>query len=190
MRALVLAAAALFLAGCVSDTTVGGSEGRQSEPTVGSVPTSEPTAESVPTSEPTADDEEADIEPREAETVEPGPAPCEDVMFQRAQGTIRSQQSAFANDDFDAARAFASQSFQKSVSVEQFRSIIQGTYGFLLDDPSIAFDDCQRDGDAALIRLEISGSPSVLMVYRVVLENDTWFIDAASIAGTREDVSA
>lgn len=116
-------------------------------------------------------------------------APCEDVMFQRAQGTIRSQQSALAQSDFEAARAFASDNFRSGVSVDQFQSIIEGNYAFLLGDPAVTFVDCQRRGDSALIRVEIAGSPVTIMLYGVVLENESWFIDAATVAGTRDEVT-
>ena len=76
------------------------------------------------------------------------------------------------------------------MSVDQFQSIIEGTYAFLLDDPAVEFLDCQRLGETALIRVEIAGSPIVTMAYRVVLENESWFIDAATVAGTREAVTA
>ena len=110
-------------------------------------------------------------------------------MFQRAQGTIRAQQSALANSDFDAARAYASRQFRSTVSIEQFRAIIEGSFAFLLDDPALSFAACQRRGDSALLRVEVAGSPATTMVYVVVLENDSWFIDAASVAETSDDIT-
>ena len=114
-------------------------------------------------------------------------------MFQRAQGTIRSQQSAFADQDFAAARAYASQFFRDGVSVSGFEAIIEGQYAFLLGDPAIEFIDCQRLGESALIRVEVDDAATtstVTMVYRVVLENESWFIDAASISDRRTNVTA
>lgn len=110
-------------------------------------------------------------------------------MFQRAQGTIRAQQKALADSDFEAARSYSSQGFRSGVSVEQFQAIIEGSYEFLLEDPDITFVDCQRRNDSALIRVEVAGSPVTIMLYGVVLENESWFIDAASVAGTRDDVT-
>lgn len=167
MMALVLSAA-LVLGGCVSDITTGGE--RLSTPT--------PTLQTPP----------SDVQPDPPESQ--AAQPCEDVMFQRAQGTIRAQQSALANEDFEAARAFASEVFQQGVSVEQFQQIIEGRYAFLLNNPSADFVDCQRRGDSALLRVEVGGSPIRIMLYQVVLENDVWRIDAATIAGTRENVAA
>lgn len=168
MRALGIGLAALLLAGCVSDVSTGGQ--------VASSPSST-TASPSPTQE------------QETPAPSTGAQPCEDVMFQRAQGTIRAQQQALANSDFEAARAYASNGFRSGVSVEQFQVIIEGRYAFLLGNPDITFADCQRRGDSALIRVEVAGSPVTIMLYGVVLENDSWFIDAASVAGTRDAVT-
>lgn len=177
MKALAIAAAGLLLAGCVSGVTTG------------SAPT-DATTQPTPTPAETSPSEPMPIEPAPTAEESPEALPCEEVMFQRAQGTIRSQQRAFAAQDFEAARAYASESFRQSVSVADFRRIIQGNYAFLLEDPALDFLECQRQGETALIQLEVGGSPVTVMVYRVVLENESWFIDAASIAGSREDVTA
>ncbi len=170
MRIIGLLTASLLLVGCASQSTTGGEQVQQTPPQ-----TSAPT----------------EPQPEEESTPEPSIAsqPCEDVMFQRAQGTIRAQQSALAQSDFEAARAFASDGFRSGVSVDQFQSIIEGNYSFLLDDPALSFVDCQRRGDSALIRVEVAGSPITVMLYGVVLDSEKWFIDAASVAGSREDVT-
>lgn len=177
MRVFALIAAAALLSACVSDTTTGGAN------------TVQPSEQEQQTPSP---DQSPKATPQPEESSEPEPnqtVPCEDVMFQRAQGTIRSQQSAFANGDFEAARAFSSESFRDSVPVDQFEAIIEGTYAFLLADPAIEFLDCERLDETALIQVEVSGSPVTVMAYRVVLENESWFIDAASVVGTRNDVT-
>lgn len=110
-------------------------------------------------------------------------------MFQRAQNTIRNQQAAFANEDFEAARGFASQSFQSTVNAEQFQRIIEGSYGFLLGSPELEFLDCRRIADTAFLQVKVSGTPDIFMAYSVVLEGEAWFIDGAVIAGSREDVT-
>lgn len=181
MKALIVAAAGLLLVGCATDVTTG-----SAPPDATTQPAPTP-AETSPSDTPPAETSPSEASPSAEETEEA--LPCEDVMFQRAQGTIRSQQRALAAQDFEAARAYASDSFRESVSVPDFRRIIQGNYAFLLEDPTLGFLECQRQGDTALIQLEVGGSPVIVMVYRVVLENESWFIDAASIAGSREDVT-
>jgi len=181
MRALMIAVAGLLLAGCATGVTTGGAPASPSAPATPQAPT--------PSAEPSASEPESVPEPESEGEGEGEPVVCEDVMFQRAQGTIRSQQRALAAQDFEAARAYATDSFRESVSVADFRRIISGTYPFLLEDPALDFRECQRQGDTALIQVDVAGSPVIAMVYRVVLENESWFIDAASIAGERADVT-
>ena len=188
VRLISLIAAVVLVAGCSNATTTGG------EPTTQAVSTPEaPRSESTPVPEPSTS-EPSTSEPSTSEPSTPEqPRECEQVMFQRAQGTIRSQQSAFAQQDFAAARAYASEFFRAGVSVAGFEAIIKGQYAFLLADPAIEFVDCQRLGESALIRVKVAdpaSSSTVTMVYRVVLENESWFIDAASIADRRTEVTA
>jgi hypothetical protein len=168
MRALGIGLAALLLAGCVSEVSANGQAASSPSPT---------TTSPSPTEE------------QETPTPSTGAQPCEDVMFQRAQDTIRAQQAALANSDFETARTYASNNFRSSVSVEQFQVIIEGSYAFLLENPDITFVDCQRRNESALIRVEVAGSPVTIMLHGLVLENESWFIDAASVAGIRDDVT-
>lgn len=173
-----LVAAVFFLAGCATQTTTG------------QAPNSPSPTEAPDTPAPTEPEAtEPDPELTEPEPTESEPVACEDLVFQRAQATIRSQQDAFGSDDFQTAWGFASPSFRSSVTVDAFQTIIEGTYPFLLDNPNLRFIECQRQGKTAFLQVEVAGSPTVVMVYRVVLNEDVWLIDAASIAGSREEVA-
>jgi hypothetical protein len=177
-----LAAAAFLLAGCATQTTTGQAPGTPA-------PTQPEPTEPEPTAPESTAPESTSPESTEPGPTESAPEPCEDLVFQRAQTTIRSQQDALGNDDFQAAWGFASPSFRSSVTVDAFQGIIEGTYPFLLDNPELRFVECQRQGETAFLQVEVAGSPTVVMVYRVVLNEDVWFVDAASIAGNREDVT-
>lgn len=175
VRLITLMAVAVLVTGCASatTTTTGAGTATQTESATPTTSTPEPSTPEPSTPE----------QPRE----------CEQVMFQRAQGTIRAQQSAFAEQDFAAARAYASNFFRAGVSVPQFEAIIKGQYAFLLDDPGLEFLDCKRLGESALIRVEVDDpatASTVTMVYRVVLENESWFIDAASVSDRSAAVTA
>lgn len=172
MRVFTIIAAGLVLVGCANNTSAGGEV--RPAPTPTSITPQTPDLQTTPEATPDATT---------------SATPCEDVMFQRAQGTIRAQQSALAKSDFETARAYASDNFRSGVSVDQFQRIIEGNYPFLLEDPRITFVDCQRRGESALIRVEVAGSPVTIMLYGLVLENESWFIDAASVAGTRDAVT-
>ena len=207
MRVVLPLLAAALLSACVTGSTTGGQESTQTpaqtptpiptqtqEPSTTPSPSNPSPSNPSPSSEPAPSQSE---QPEQTPTQTPSQTPrqpdvqvaeCTQETFGATRQTIDGQQEAFATGDFETARSFASQSFQSSVSVEQFQEIIVGTYPFLIDSPELAFPECQRETDTVLMRVEVDGSPSIVMIYRLVLEDDGWFIDGASIAGTREDV--
>ena len=193
MRVVFLLLAAALLSACVTGSTTGGQESTQTPaqtPTPTPTQTQEPSPAPSPSSEPTPSQSEQPSQNPSQTPSQPDVqvAECTQETFDATRQTIEGQQEAFATGDFATARTFSSQSFQSYVSVEQFQEIIVGTYPFLIDSPELAFPECQRETDTVLMRVEVDGSPSVIMIYRLVLEDDGWFIDGASIAGTREDV--
>ena len=192
MRVVFPLLAAALLSACVTGSTTGG-QGKHADFTPTPAQTQEPSPP-ITINEPTPSQSE---HPEQTPTQTPSQTPsqpnvqvaeCTQETFDATRQTIEGQQEAFATGDFATARTFSSQSFQSYVSVEQFQEIIVGTYPFLIDSPELAFPECQRETDTVLMRVEVDGSPSVIMIYRLVLEDDGWFIDGASIAGTREDV--
>jgi len=197
MRIVLPLLAAALLSACMTGSTTGGQESTQ---TPVQTPTPTPTQTQEPSSTPSPSNEPAPsqtAQPEQTPTQTPSQTPnqpdvqvaeCTQETFDATRQTIDGQQEAFAMGDFATARSFASQSFQSSVTVEQFQEIIVGTYPFLIDSPELDFPECQRETDTVLMRVEVDGSPSIVMIYRLVLEDDDWFIDGASIAGTREDV--
>ena len=193
MRVVFPLLAAALLSACVTGSTTGGQESTQTPaqtPTPPPTQTQEPSPAPSPSSEPTPSQSEQPSQNPSPTPSQPDVqvAECTQETFDATRQTIEGQQEAFATGDFATARTFSSQSFQSYVSVEQFQEIIVGTYPFLIDSPELAFPECQRETDTVLMRVEVDGSPSVIMIYRLVLEDDGWFIDGASIAGTREDV--
>ena len=209
MRVVLPLLAAALLSACVTGSTTGGQESTQTpaqtpaqtpEQTPTPIPTQtqEPSTTPSPTNEPTpSQSEQPEQTPSQNPSQTPSQTPnqpdvqvaeCTQETFGATRQTIEGQQEAFATGDFATARTFSSQSFQSYVSVEQFQEIIVGTYPFLIDSPGLAFPECQRETDTVLMRVEVDGSPSIVMIYRLVLEDDGWFIDGASIAGTREEV--
>ena len=193
MRVVFPLLAAALLSACVTGSTTGGQESTQTPaqtPTPTPTQTQEPSPAPSPSSEPTPSQSEQPSQNPSQTPSQPDVqvAECTQETFDATRQTIEGQQEAFATGDFATARTFSSQSFQSYVSVEQFQEIIVGTYPFLIDSPELAFPECQRETDTVLMRVEVDGSPSVILIYRLVLEDDGWFIDGASIAGTREDV--
>ena len=195
MRVVFPLLAAALLSACVTGSTTGGQESTQTPaqtPTPTPTQTQEPSPAPSPSSEPTPSQSEQPSQNPSQTPSQPDVqvAECTQETFDATRQTIEGQQKAFASGDFATARTFSSQSFQSYVSVEQFQEIIVGTYPFLIESPELTFPECQRETDTVLMRVEVAGSPSIVLIYRLVLEEDGWFIDGASIAGTREDVNA
>ena len=133
-------------------------------------------------------------EPAPAESGEaPGPSPttdCDPEVRVNVQDTIRAQQQAFSDLDFDRARSFASDSFRSDVTTDDFAYIIRREYAFLLGDPTITFEACVQVSDVAVIRVLVQDlPPEQSMVYRLVQENDGWFIDGARLGETRPNLT-
>ena len=189
MRVVFPLLAAALLSACVTGSTTGGQESTQT-PAQTPAQTQAPSPAPSPSSEPRPSQSEQPSQNPSQTPSQPDVqvAECTQETFDATRQTIEGQQEAFATGDFATARTFSSQSFQSYVSLAQFQKIIIGTYPFLIDSPELAFPECQRETDTVLMRVEVDGSPSVIMIYRLVLEDDGWFIDGASIAGTREDV--
>jgi hypothetical protein len=129
----------------------------------------------------------------------PSPAPpsspsstltCDDETVSGVQTTILGQQDAFARGDYAAARAFASQTFQATVTEEQFASIIADSYAFLLDDPPVKILQCATAGDRAQVIVSVTGPQVVEMSYLLVREESGWRIDAASALSTQNGMAA
>lgn len=112
----------------------------------------------------------------------PAPAvPCTDDVAAATFATVRTQQQAFAANDFSAGRRMASKDFRSRVTVREFKAIIEDGYAFLLADPQLEVSACRMDGTAAMLRIEVDARPAVAMAYRLVLEGNQWRIDGASI---------
>lgn len=118
------------------------------------------------------------------------PDSCTDDVLAGIEQTINGQQDAFARGDYAEARTFASQTFQASVTEEQFALIIGESYGFLLDDPQVEILKCAQLGDLAQVVVRVSSSPPVGMSYRLVLEEPGWRIDGATVVAEQDTVEA
>lgn len=125
----------------------------------------------------------------EAPTMTPAPpserepaqaSACDPEVADAALSVVRSQQEAFAEGDFAAARQLASASFRTFVSLREFQAIIEQGYPFLLDDPEVSLTQCLMVGSVAVLRISVQAQPAVGLAYRLVEEDGAWRIDGAS----------
>ncbi len=111
------------------------------------------------------------------------PGPC-DVSTERDMGaTIGSQIDAFRAGDFEAAYDMAAPSFQDSVSLEAFQTVITTGYESLLDAQSHRLSDCvvfpQRLANTVVTVRTTSGSTSTYY-YEMVNTDKGWRILGAT----------
>lgn len=120
----------------------------------------------------------------ENEQVQPELDPCSQVEQSGIEKTINAQTASFAVGDFELAYSYASDSFQASVSLESFISIIQGSYGPLISSSTLSFSNClvTQDADLATIVARFSEAGTELYALRYVLTevDSQWRVDGAS----------
>lgn len=104
--------------------------------------------------------------------------------------TITGQQSAFADADFLTARAFASESFRSTITVDEFEYLITREYGFLLDDPPITVQKCAQVDRIGEVQLSVGTSTKRTMIYRLVRERGAWAIDGARVTTAQSGIAA
>ena len=185
-RAVPAVALVLMLASAM--TACGSAD---TEPTADSVPTSSapssqspsPTAPTPAQSSPAA----SSSSPSESRT---SPTDCPQDVRADVERTIRDQQEAFAELDFDGARQFATEAFRAIVEPDQFREIIEDQYAFLLTDPRLEFVACVSGGTVVETLVRVESEPRSTLRYRLMLEDAGWRIDGAVIVQTEDDLAA
>lgn len=104
--------------------------------------------------------------------------------------TISGQQAAFAEGDFARARSFASDGFRSGVTVDEFQTIIEREYGFLLEDPAIDVEKCAQVERVGEVQVRVASSVERTMIYRLVRERGTWAIDGARVTSAPAGIAA
>ena len=120
----------------------------------------------------------------------PSPGDCPQDVRADVERTIREQQDAFAELDFDGARQFATEAFRAIVEPDQFREIIEDQYAFLLTDPRLEFVACVSGGTVVETLVRVESEPRSTLRYRLMLEDAGWRIDGAVIVQTEDDLAA
>lgn len=113
---------------------------------------------------------------------------CLAADLNQIHNVIEEQTRAMTNQDFQSARSYASQSFQATVPVALFASIISNEYPFLMQDPIITFNGCQLQGSLNYLvsaSFEVDGA-SYRLDYAMVKEESGWSINSASTSTSQQ----
>ena len=81
------------------------------------------------------------------------PAQAKEVRCDKSQQSsvrqhITKQITALANSDWERAYTYSAKSFQGSISVEQFKEIIESGYLFLTENGNLTFGACRNSKNA------------------------------------------
>jgi hypothetical protein len=125
------------------------------------------------------------------ESAAPQPS-CTQSEIDGGSAWIKGQLAAFANQDFESAFGFASESFQSNRSLEEFTAIISSGYGLLLSARTNTVSNCIKEGNNFLFDVQVTTDSGTKypMMYALEKTSDAWGINAATVvADTSEQDS-
>jgi len=103
---------------------------------------------------------------------------------------ISSQISALEKLDFEKAYTYASEDFQKSLTLEQFESVIARQYQMLISNDSYSFSDCQSEKDYFIQDVIVQSlSGKTVLRYRLSLVNKRLGVESAVVRAETMDLS-
>ncbi|MCC5947709.1 MAG: DUF4864 domain-containing protein [Nitriliruptoraceae bacterium] len=188
-RVAALLAVVTLLGACTlpGDEPSPGSDAEAAEPDA-----SEPDApaqDDAPQEPPGADDPDGDA----PDATDPGGAPDEAQLCDAddragVEATITGQLEAFADDDLEAARAFASRRFQEATDLPTFRDVIVEGYPLLLDDAVATLGRCVRVEETVQVVVEVvtASDERDQLAYALRQEAGQWRIDGAVRLGAAD----
>jgi hypothetical protein len=127
------------------------------------------------------------------ESAAPQPS-CSPSEIDGGSAWIKGQLAAFAQQDFESAFGFASESFQSNRSLEEFTAIISSGYGFLLSARTNTVSNCIKEGNNFLFDVQVTTDSGTKypMMYALEKTTDAWGINAATVVAnpTEQEPSA
>lgn len=116
----------------------------------------------------------------EAEADAHGDLTCDDRTLAAIDQTIGGQLEAFADDDYAAALAFASEGFREDFDEESFREVIETSFPFVTAATGHTSTVCvSRGAQAQLLVTVESADGDQELVYQMTLEAEEWRIEGA-----------
>ena len=119
----------------------------------------------------------------------PSEPTCSQSDIDGGSAWIKGQLAAFAKQDFKSAYGFASDSFRSGPSLEEFKTIISVSYGFLLNSSTYSVNECaEADGYYYFeVLVTAASGQQYPMLYALEKTTDAWGINAATVvAGSAE----
>jgi hypothetical protein len=114
---------------------------------------------------------------------------CDPAVASGIKETVDAQLRAFAEGDYRAALALASDGCRASVTLKEFRRIIREAYPDVADSVAHQVLDCRQLGEAsaqALVSVTGRQGTTSELGYRFVRQPEGWRIDGASTLSRAE----
>lgn len=124
----------------------------------------------------------------QAETASIGPCNSDEKVL--ISDHISSQISALEKLDFEKAYTYASEDFQKSLTLEQFESVIARQYQMLISNEEYTFTDCQSEKDYFIQDVIVQSlSGKTVLRYRLSLVDKRLGVESAVVRAETMDLS-
>jgi hypothetical protein len=116
--------------------------------------------------------------------------PCTSSQAQEISDHITNQIGFLSQKDFERAYSFASNSFQKNISLKQFEEIINKEYLMLVENTGFSFSTCEVMKNQVLQQVLVkSGDEEYLFYYVLEIEDSELGVISASFKPIAKGVS-
>ena len=116
--------------------------------------------------------------------------PCNSNEKAVVSDHISGQISALEKLDFKKAYTYASKDFQKSLTLEQFESVIFRQYQMLISNEEYSFTDCQSEKDYFIQDVIVQSlSGKTVLRYRLSLVDKRLGVESAVVRAETMDLS-
>jgi uncharacterized protein (DUF1499 family) len=116
--------------------------------------------------------------------------PCNSDEKVAVSDHISGQISALEKLDFKQAYTYASKDFQKSLTLEQFESVISRQYQMLISNDEYSFTDCQSEIDYFIQDVIVQSlSGKTVLRYRLSLVDKRLGVESAVVRAETVDLS-
>jgi uncharacterized protein (DUF1499 family) len=115
--------------------------------------------------------------------------PCSSDQKVVVSDHISGQISALEKLDFKKAYTYASEDFQKSLTLEQFESVISRQYQMLISNDEYSFADCQSEIDYFIQDVIVQSlSGKTILRYRLSLVDKRLGVESAVVRAETMDL--
>lgn len=127
---------------------------------------------------------------RQSETTQSELGPCSSDQKVVVSGHISGQISAIEKLDFKKAYTYAAQSFQDSVSLAQFESVVTRQYQMLITNNGYSFTDCVAEEGYYIQSVRVkTNSGEIDLTYRLTLIDKRLGVVAVTVKPSSLDLN-